>query len=95
MIMPSEGWQPEESRDMGLVLGSHQRLSHRDHILTSLVTPGTASKAEEDDSSQPNPCLGSKGGTLPRELYDVGLILNTVSRLGCERSRSPNHVTSR
>ncbi|KAH7114782.1 hypothetical protein B0J13DRAFT_613657 [Dactylonectria estremocensis] len=74
MIMSSEGWQPEELRDMGIVLCSHQRLSHRGHLFTNQVTPGTASKAEEDDSSQPNPCLGSKCGTLPRELYDMGLI---------------------
>ncbi|KAH7115677.1 hypothetical protein EDB81DRAFT_767597 [Dactylonectria macrodidyma] len=44
MTMPSEGWQPEESRDMGLVLSSHQRLGHRDHLFTNLVTPGTPSK---------------------------------------------------
>ncbi|KAH6986803.1 hypothetical protein EDB80DRAFT_690922 [Ilyonectria destructans] len=74
IIMPSEGWQPEKSKDMGLVLSSHQRLSHRDHLFTNQVTPGTVPKAEEDDSSQPNPCLGSNCGTLPRELYDVGLI---------------------
>ncbi|KAH7109159.1 hypothetical protein B0J13DRAFT_534829 [Dactylonectria estremocensis] len=65
MIMPSEGWRPEESRDMGLVLSSHQWLSHRDHLFTNQVTLGTVSKAEEGDSSQPNPCLGSKRGTLP------------------------------
>ncbi|KAH7112733.1 hypothetical protein EDB81DRAFT_768292 [Dactylonectria macrodidyma] len=44
MIMLREGWQPEESRDMGLVLSSHQRLGHRDHLFTNLVTPGTPSK---------------------------------------------------
>ncbi|KAH7118231.1 hypothetical protein B0J13DRAFT_613129 [Dactylonectria estremocensis] len=51
MIMPREGWQPEESRDMGLVLSSHQRLSHRDHLFTNLVTPGNPSKTCEEDSS--------------------------------------------
>ncbi|KAH8654687.1 hypothetical protein BGZ61DRAFT_486998 [Ilyonectria robusta] len=48
MIMLSEGWQPEESRDMGLVINSRRWLSHRDHLSTNQVTQGTASKAEEE-----------------------------------------------
>ncbi|KAH6983814.1 hypothetical protein EDB80DRAFT_783175 [Ilyonectria destructans] len=72
---------------MGLVLSSHQRLRHRGHVFTNQVPPGTVSKAEEDDSSQLNPCLGSKGGTQPRELYGVGLIRAYTRRI---LKRSPS-----